>query len=450
MCKRIPLPAVGLTVLLGLAGCGGDDKSPIATESPDTTGSTGGSGGTSSGSSPAPLADKPGANAQITQGNALVVWTAASAALTRATTNAGGGGTVNGLKSGKAAVSGSFGDWKVVFDDYSDDGKNWVAGQLTYKIDGTKFTVKGRLEIAGEYQGSLDLDLVTDAGVTPPSVTGTINGVAIPAAGAASSGITTDSGSSGASPPAAITIQTLTVSLPGGASMEFAQLPAGKFLMGSLHADELARGEEEPQHEVTLSKGFYLGKYEVTQGQWEAVMGTKPWDKQNNVQANPNHPVVYVSWHDAQALVHKLNQAAGDSLYRLPTEAEWEYACRAGTTTPWSFGSDQSAIGEYAWYDTNTLGNANKYARPVGSKLPNPWGLHDMHGNVREWVQDWFGAYPREAATDPQITTPSEEGKLTRGGGIHDDPRELRSANRKDDAPEVTASSTGVRLVKIK
>ena len=134
--------------------------------------------------------------------------------------------------------------------------------------------------------------------------------------------------------------------------------------------------------DITIDTGFYLGKYEVTQGQWEAVMGTKPWD--GRVFSDPFYPAVYISKSYAQVFIDSLNSAAGAALYRLPTSSEWEYACRAGTTTRWSFGDDRSELQYYAWYDDNT-----NSAQGVGLKLPNPWGLYDMHGNVAERV--WNG-----------------------------------------------------------
>ena len=123
--------------------------------------------------------------------------------------------------------------------------------------------------------------------------------------------------------------------------------------MGSPSTEVGRDSDEGPQHEVTISKGFYLGKYEVTQGQWQAVMGTTPWSGQSYVQVDADNPAVYVSWNDVQSFVQALNEAAKDSLYRLPTEAEWEYACRAGTTERWSFGDDESKLKDYAWYDVN-------------------------------------------------------------------------------------------------
>ncbi len=176
----------------------------------------------------------------------------------------------------------------------------------------------------------------------------------------------------------------LSVELLGKATMEFIWIEAGQFLMGSSES-EVGRGSNEgPQHEVTLTQGFYLGKYEITQGQWESVMGTRPWAEKRFVQDHTNHPAVYISWIDTQAFIHRLNEAVGDSLYRLPTEAEWEYAYRAGTLKRWSFGNDESQLKEHAWYMNNAWTADEQYAHLVGTKQPNPWGLFDMHGNVWE------------------------------------------------------------------
>ena len=158
-----------------------------------------------------------------------------------------------------------------------------------------------------------------------------------------------------------------------------------------------------PLHEVEISRGFWLGRYEVTQGQWEAVMGETPWSGKSYVRSNPSHPAVYISWHDVQEFIEKLNAASGSSVYRLPSEAEWEYACRAGTTTRWSFGDDVSQLTDYAWYGGNACTGGECYARVVGKKRPNPWKLHDMHGNVFEWVQDWYSSryYNSSPRVDP-------------------------------------------------
>ena len=150
--------------------------------------------------------------------------------------------------------------------------------------------------------------------------------------------------------PSTPAVSDTTVTLPGGAKMEMVYISPGTFLMGSPESEPERDNSESPQHEVTITNGFYLGKYEVTQGQWQKVMGTTPWTGQDYVQANPDHPAVYVSWNDSQEFIHKLNVAAGDSLYRLPTEAEWEYACRAGTTTRFNSGNNDSDLSNAGWY----------------------------------------------------------------------------------------------------
>ena len=235
------------------------------------------------------------------------------------------------------------------------------------------------------------------------------------------------------------------VSLPGGTSMEFLWIEPGTFMMGSSDLDEMAFDREKPQHRVTINQGFYLGKYEVTQKQWQAVMGTQPWAGMDYVQPNPNHPAVYISWNNVQAFICKLNQAEGREVYRLPMEAEWEYACRGGTTTRWSFGDDESQLGEYAWYEDNAWNVGLKYAQPVGTKRPNPWGLFDMHGNCWEWVQDWYGNYSSGSQVDP---TGSASGfsRVIRGGGFSYDVRFMRSALRYRRTPGARHHSVGFRL----
>ena len=242
--------------------------------------------------------------------------------------------------------------------------------------------------------------------------------------------------------------QELMVGLPGGATMEFVWIEPGTFMMGSPDTDEMAYDWEKPQHEVTLSRGFYLGKYEVTQGQWESVMGTTPWSGQSFVRSNSTHPAVYISWNDVQGFIQKLNQAAGAEVYRLPTEAEWEYACRTGTTTRWSFGDGESQLEFYAWYDDNTCGVGECYAHAVGTKLPNPWGLYDMHGNVDEWCQDWWGNYSSSAQTDP--TGPaSGPGRVLRGGSFTLYAQSARSAPRGGIDPSNSTLSRGARLLRM-
>ena len=240
--------------------------------------------------------------------------------------------------------------------------------------------------------------------------------------------------------------------------MEMVWIEPGTFTMGTTEEQEqLLRDKglwidwyenEKPAHEVTISRGFYLGKYEITQAQWESVMGTMPWWEQVYVQSNPNHPAVYISWDDMQEFIARLNEAAGEEIYRLPTEAEWEYACRAGTTTRWSFGDDESQLGEYAWYYDNTWNVGLEYAQPVGTKLPNPWGLYDMHGNVWEWCRDWYGKYTSDSQVDP--TGPaSGSARVVRGGSFGDDAQNARSAIRNYYSPGDRGGDLGARLLRL-
>ena len=178
----------------------------------------------------------------------------------------------------------------------------------------------------------------------------------------------------------------ITVSLPGGVTLKMVWIEAGTFTMGSPASEEGRWASEGPQHEVTISKGFYLGQFELTQSQWEAVMETTPWAGREQVQSGADFPAVYLSWNDVQTFINRLNDAAGADVYRLPTEAEWEYACRAGTTTRWSFGDAESQLSSYAWYRANAADMREEYGHKVGAKSPNKWGLYDMHGNVGEWV----------------------------------------------------------------
>ena len=157
----------------------------------------------------------------------------------------------------------------------------------------------------------------------------------------------------------------LTVVLPGGGRMTFVWIESGRFRMGS-PALEVGRYDREgPQHEAMISRGFYLGKTEITQEQWESVMGTTPWEGEDYVESNPQHPAVYISWDDVQLFIGRLNAAAGEEIYRLPSEAEWEYACRAGTDTRWSFGDAESRLGNYAWYRDNAWDVGLQYAQPA-------------------------------------------------------------------------------------
>ena len=198
---------------------------------------------------------------------------------------------------------------------------------------------------------------------------------------------------------------------------------------------------------MTPSQGFWLGKYEVTQEQWESVMGSTPWSGSAQAQANPSHPAVYISWYEVRGFIDRLNEAAGEDLYHLPTEAEWEYACRAGTSTIWYFGDDEGLLADHAWYFDNAWGAGLQHAQPVGTKLANPWSLFDMHGNVKEWCHDWSAAW---YTTDPQVdpsgpSTGSE--RVFRSGSFGNGAEDLRSTSRTSNAPDHRSADVGVRLV---
>ncbi|MFH1421813.1 MAG: formylglycine-generating enzyme family protein [Planctomycetota bacterium] len=197
--------------------------------------------------------------------------------------------------------------------------------------------------------------------------------------------------------------------------IKFVKIEAGEFMMGSPE-NEKDRQSDETQHKVKITKPFYIQTTEVTQAQWKAVMGNNPSYFQGPARAaagGDDLPVEKVSWDDAQEFIKKLNSKEGKNVYRLPTEAEWEYACRAGSTTRFCYGDDESKLRDYAWYQDNS----DSKTHPVGTKLPNAWGLYDMHGNVLEWCNDSYdaGYYTSSPANDPQGPT-SGEGRVLRGG----------------------------------
>jgi formylglycine-generating enzyme required for sulfatase activity len=211
--------------------------------------------------------------------------------------------------------------------------------------------------------------------------------------------------------------------------MKLNKIPAGTFLMGSPEGEE-GRYDREHQHKVTITNPFYMQTTEVTQGQWKAVMGTEPWKGEYSVKEGPNYAASHVSWDDAVAYCKKLSEKEGKT-YRLPTEAEWEYACRAGTQTRWSFGNDEKVLGDYAWYYENAWDIDEKYAHQVGLKKPNAFGLYDMHGNVFEWCHDYSGNnyYKQSPEKDPTGPT-SGSFRVFRGGSWNFLTRNSRSAYR--------------------
>ena len=243
-------------------------------------------------------------------------------------------------------------------------------------------------------------------------------------------------------------VESIAVDLHGGTTMEFVWIPPGSFLMGSAVSAPERGKDETPAHEVVISRGFYLGKYEITQSQWVAIMGTAPWTGKKHVERHPDHPAAYISWTSVQEFLRRVNDAAGEQLYRLPTEAEWEYACRAGTTARRFFGENEHRLGDYAWFIENGPKAGLGYAQPVGEKLPNPWGLHDIYGNVWEWVQDWYSpTTPLPARSTRPVLPPAPPGSCA-AAVSSTTPRNVRSAKRYSHDPSLRFSAIGARLVR--
>ena len=239
-----------------------------------------------------------------------------------------------------------------------------------------------------------------------------------------------------------------TFLLPGGIQLDLVWISAGSFTMGQREKEKDAYpNKETPQHPVTLSNGFWMGKYEVTKEQWRSVMGNEPWKGHRYVSDDPGSPAVYITWGDALAFTTKLATTTKRN-FRLPTEAEWEYACRSGTTTRFYWGDDldYEKIDHQAWWMGNTLITDNKYARSVGLLPPNFWGLYDMNGNVSEWCQDWHGYYYDGLAFDP-VGAASGEHRVLRGGSWLCIGGHCRSSRRHHESPSIHKSDIGFRVV---
>lgn len=235
--------------------------------------------------------------------------------------------------------------------------------------------------------------------------------------------------------------------LGGGISIRLAPVPAGTFQMGSpkgspgaaFNESDRLKKDDYYQHPVTLTRNFLLGATEITQAQYRAVTGQNP-----SVFKGDDRPVDNVSWEDAVKFCELLSAKTGKTV-RLPTEAEWEYACRAGTTTRYYFGEDPdlATLAEHAWYEANS----GRQTQPAGKKKPNAWGLHDMGGNVWEWCSDRFnGPYEDKAISDP----PGAKGgdtRVLRGGCWETGPLSFRSANRGGIIPARATSRFGFRIV---
>ncbi len=231
--------------------------------------------------------------------------------------------------------------------------------------------------------------------------------------------------------------------LPGGVPLTFAFIPPGSFRMGSDHPE--GHSDEKPVHTVTLTKGFFLGVHPVTQAQWSSVMGTDP----SNFKGS-NRPVEEVSWDDCQEFCKKVTKSLkGLGTARLPTEAEWEYACRAGTATEYYFGDviNPDLVnydGNHSW-NGSPKGKNRKATTDVGLFPCNPWGLHDMHGNVWEWCSDWYG----DNAAGDQIDSQGQSNgqyRVLRGGSWHDDPGYCRAATRYRLGPASRYDDFGFRV----
>ena len=226
--------------------------------------------------------------------------------------------------------------------------------------------------------------------------------------------------------------------------MEFLLIPAGEFNMGSEESYS-----ELPIHKVTIKNSFYMGKCQVTQKQWKLIMNDTKYFNYCNLK-DLDYPNNWISWYEAKEFIRKLNKMEDTDKYRLPSEAEWEYACRAGTTTRYSFGDDESKLGDYAWYDKNSDGKTH----PVGKKKPNLWGLYDIYGNVLELCQDkWHDNYegaPSDGSAwrDIRVRRESASSHVMRGGSYNNHSGSCRSSNRGKVPPLGRTSNLGFRVVR--
>jgi len=246
--------------------------------------------------------------------------------------------------------------------------------------------------------------------------------------------------------------------LTNSIDMKLVLISKGTFMMGS-PPDEKGSEEDERRHEVTISRDYHLGMHEVTQAQYKKIMGKNPSHFQGDAVAerhpetnrvvkdvdSANHPVEQVSWEDAVEFCQRLSalpeEKKAGRVYRLPSEAEWEYACRAGSQMAYSFGSDEKSLVNFGWYDSNSKGMTHA----VGLKKANAWGLYDMHGNVFEWCADWYGEYPKGSATDPRGPEVGSR-RVDRGGCWYFDAVYCRSAGRFRRGPSFRDDFLGFRV----
>jgi len=235
-----------------------------------------------------------------------------------------------------------------------------------------------------------------------------------------------------------ISIEEITSSTLGA---KFVLIPAGTFMMGS-PSNEQGRDNDEILHQVTISRSFFMQTTEVTQGQWKRVMENNP---SHFNSCGDDCPVENVSWKNVQEFISKLNRMEGNNQYRLPTEAEWEYAARAETTTRFHSGNSNKDLSNVGWYKEN----AESKTHAVEQKNPNAFGLYDMHGNVWEWVQDWKGVYPSSHIIDPE-GPPSGSIRVMRGGSWRHGAKFCRSAYRSNRYPGFRDSRMGFRLLRMR
>lgn len=253
-------------------------------------------------------------------------------------------------------------------------------------------------------------------------------------------------------------------SLPGGGEVEMVRVRAGRFQMGSPESEPGRSSDEGPRVEVVLTRDYFMSRHELTQKQWVQAMGNTPWRTYRDVIeriGNPDglafppdggpYPAESTGWSGVQDLLRSLNAHAGAEVYRLPTEAEWEYAARAGSNSPW--GSDNGDLTDYAWVEANTAWEG--HARPVGTRRPNDWGLYDMQGNVAEWVLDWYRPYTGGFQIDPRGPSSgvhSDSGyrsrRVVRGGSYRSTRHEARSAARAYMETEGAGAGIGIRLIR--
>lgn len=221
--------------------------------------------------------------------------------------------------------------------------------------------------------------------------------------------------------------------------MEFVKIPAGEFIMGAPEDETYSDRNERPTHEVTISNAYYMGVCEVTQQQWEEIMGSNP-----SGFIGDDLPVERVSWTEANKFIALLNEKEATDTYRLPTEAEWEYAARADTSSAYSFGDDPEMLADYGWYKDNS----EDMTHAVGTKKANFWGLYDVHGNVAEWVMDEYHSNYQNAPTDGSEWADGVSRRVIRGGSWNNADVNCRSAYREDLGEGSHADNVGFRIVK--